>query len=215
MLYNQQIEHQKELLSTQMEIQTQTMQHIGREIHDNIGQKLTLASLYIQQLLLQKTKSETNAVENINEIINNSLVELRLLSKSLTDNKIESETLVLLLQSECEKTDKLQKCTFSYNPAANQIPILYQTKSIVLRITQEFIQNSIKHANCEKINVCLHITNTNLSLFLEDDGKGFVYKNNNKGIGLINIKKRTEIIGGKFELISSDKGTKITLEIPL
>jgi signal transduction histidine kinase len=215
MLFNQQIEHQKELLSTQMEIQTQTMQHIGREIHDNIGQKLTLASLYIQQLLQQKTKPETNAVENINEIINNSLIELRLLSKSLTDNKIETETVVVLLQSECEKTDKLKKCTFNYNLAANQIPIQYQTKSIVLRITQEFIQNSIKHANCEKINVNLHVTNTNLSLFLEDDGKGFIYKKDNKGIGLVNIKKRTEIIGGKFDLKSSDKGTKITLEIPL
>ena len=43
-------QHQQELLTTQLEIQTQTMQHIGREIHDNVGQKLTLASLYTQQL---------------------------------------------------------------------------------------------------------------------------------------------------------------------
>lgn len=45
--------HQKELLATQLEIQQATMQQIGRELHDNIGQKLTLASLYIQQLLYE------------------------------------------------------------------------------------------------------------------------------------------------------------------
>ena len=49
MLQTQHEDHQKELLSTQLEIQNQTMQHIGREIHDNVGQKLTLASLYTQQ----------------------------------------------------------------------------------------------------------------------------------------------------------------------
>ena len=46
--------HMEELLQTQVEIQTQTMKHIGREIHDNVGQKLTLSSLYLQQLLLKE-----------------------------------------------------------------------------------------------------------------------------------------------------------------
>ena len=44
--------HKEELLQTQVEIQKQTMKHIGREIHDNVGQKLTLSGLYLQQLLM-------------------------------------------------------------------------------------------------------------------------------------------------------------------
>ena len=58
MLTSQTEAHQKELLATQIEIQQQTMQHIGREIHDNIGQKLTLASLYTQQLWYVSSKAE-------------------------------------------------------------------------------------------------------------------------------------------------------------
>ena len=50
--------HQRELLSTQLEIQQATMQQIGRELHDNIGQKLTLVSLYVQQMLYENKVSE-------------------------------------------------------------------------------------------------------------------------------------------------------------
>ena len=73
--------HKKELLKTQMEIQSQTMKYIGREIHDNIGQKLTLSSLYLQQLVFEnKTEQITDNINNINDIINESLTELRHLS---------------------------------------------------------------------------------------------------------------------------------------
>jgi signal transduction histidine kinase len=216
MLYNQQIEHQKELLSTQIEIQTQTMQHIGREIHDNIGQKLTLASLYAQQIVFEN-KSEVNQnIENISNIINKSLIELRQLSKTLTDNSIETESIVSLLQVECDKVNAIKKCIFNYNKPSNQIQISYQVKSVLVRISQEFIQNSIKHANCEEISLSLHITNTNLLLQLEDDGKGFeIKKTSSNGIGLNNMKKRTEVIGGTYHLQSSKTGTKLTIEIPL
>ncbi len=217
MLYNQQIEHQKELLSTQIEIQYQTMQHIGREIHDNIGQKLTLASLYTQQLAYENKAPLINeSIDNISKIINSSLSELRQLSKSLTDNKIENLSVVDLLFEEVNKVNELQKCELTFNKIANQIAIPYQTKSILVRISQEFIQNSIKHANCSSILLDLYGTTSNLKLTLKDNGNGF--NTNNKtgtGIGLNNMKKRTEMIGGTFNLESDKTGTKLYIEIPI
>jgi signal transduction histidine kinase len=216
MLYNQKTEHQKELLSTQIEIQTQTMQHIGREIHDNIGQKLTLASLYAQQIVFENKDNGNQNIESISTLINNSLTELRQLSKSLTDNSIETETIVTLLETECEKVNSIKKCNFTYNKPASQISISYQIKSVLVRIAQEFIQNSIKHAHCDMILLNLYITNTNLQLLLEDDGKGFDTKKIfSSGIGLNNIKKRIEVIGGNYTFQSSKDGTKLSIEIPL
>ena len=108
-LEQQQILHQKELLTTEIEIQLQTMQHIGREIHDNVGQKLTLASLYTQQLLYENKLPDRNEkIENIGEIINQSLIELRHLSKSLTDNTIEKANISDLLRQEFEKIVELK-----------------------------------------------------------------------------------------------------------
>jgi signal transduction histidine kinase len=111
MLTYQKEEHHKELLENHIEIQNQTMQYIGREIHDNVGQKLTLASLYTQQLGFENKAPQINEnIENISLIINESLQELRELSKSLTDNSIASNTIDSLILNECDKVEKTKKC---------------------------------------------------------------------------------------------------------
>ena len=212
------ITHELQLSVVQLEMQQQTMQHLGREIHDNIGQKLTLASLYTQQLAYEnKVPLIKNTIENISAIIDQSLNELRQLSKSLTDNNIESSSLNQLLEIECNKFNDLKKCkiTFSGNPISS--PLAYQAKSVLLRISQEFIQNSIKHSFCKNIYVSLNHTNNKLKLSLQDDGKGFDEKlNNSNGMGLNNIKSRIKLIGGTYTLESNkNSGTKLTLEIPL
>jgi signal transduction histidine kinase len=212
-------EHQQELLTTQIEIQNQTMQYIGREIHDNIGQKLTLASLYTQQLAYEnKAPQIKGSIESISTIINESLSELRELSKSLTDNSIDSNSISSLLETECSKINELKITKVIFTTNANQIKLDYQRKSVLLRITQEFIQNSIKHANCNNIFISLHKSNNLLQLKLADDGKGFdvnVSQLTKSGIGLSNMKKRAEIIGGKYDIQSNSNGTKVVVEIPI
>lgn len=210
--------HQEELLSTQLEIQTQTMQHIGREIHDNIGQKLTLASLYTQQLSYENRTHQINdKIETIGNIINETLGELRQLSKSLTDDHIDKNDIVELLQKECSKANDLQICNVLFIHQQYAIKLPYQKKVILIRIVQEFLQNSIKHAVCKNIQVSLHIEANILYLTLKDDGKGFdIISSNSNGIGLSNMKKRTQLIGGIFILESStDNGTNLNIELPL
>jgi signal transduction histidine kinase len=212
-----QIMHQQEILSTKLEMQTQTMQHIGREIHDNVGQKLTLASLYTQQLAYENKAPHVNdKIESIGNIINESLVELRQLSKSLTDDTINDNTINELLEQECDNVNNLKKCTVVFSSNKKDIILSYQTKSILVRIVQEFLQNSLKHALCRNILISVNENNHFLQLHLQDDGKGFdTNAISHKGIGLSNIKKRAEIIGGKFSLKSElSKGTKLTIEIP-
>ncbi len=209
--------HAKELLSTQLEMQTQTMQHIGREIHDNVGQKLTLASLYTQQLAYENKAPHVNdKIESIGNIINESLAELRQLSKSLTDDSINDNNIDALLQQECENVNNLKKCSVVFNSNKRNIILPYQTKSILVRIVQEFLQNSLKHGHCKNIHISFNENGNFLQLHLQDDGKGFdTNTETHKGIGLSNIKKRAEIIGGKFALESElGKGTKLTIEIP-
>lgn len=210
--------HTAELLSTQIEMQNQTMQYIGREIHDNVGQKLTLASLYTQQLAYENKAPQINdKIENISHIINESLVELRQLSKSLTDDSIAGNSITELLQQECDKVSGTKKYNVSFNSNQHNIILTYQTKSILVRIAQEFLQNSIKHSGCKNVDVSLTANNDTVCLQLKDDGKGFdLEKISKSGIGLSNMKKRTELIGGKFYLESkAGAGTKCSIEILL
>jgi len=210
--------HKKELLKTQIEIQKQTMKHIGQEIHDNVGQKLVLSSLYLQQLPLEnQTPESAKSIKDISNIINESLEDLRNLSKSLTDDSIEMYSIVELIEKECDKLRTLKKYAITFENSVKSTVILYEVKSVLLRITQEFIQNSIKHADCKNIAVSLHENEGKLRLVLKDDGKGFdMNATNSEGIGLKNIEKRVKIINGTFMFKSNPQnGTAFTLEIPL
>lgn len=215
---NLELTHKEQLNSVKFEMQQMTMQNIGREIHDNVGQKLTLASLYTQQLDYEnKAPLITKTIESISELINQSLSELRQLSKSLTSDTIDCNSFAELLKLECDRFKGLKNCNITFADNSEIHLLGYQSKSILLRITQEFIQNSIKHSNCKNITITLNNSIKNINLSLEDDGEGFdVNRKTTNGIGLINIKNRLQIIGGTYTLQSQlNIGTKLTLEIPL
>lgn len=209
--------HKKELLQTQMEIQTQTMKYIGREIHDNVGQKLTLSSLYLQQLVLENKTPEVNeSIDSISDIINQSLSDLRQLSKSLTDDTIHDNSLTELIKIECEKIRQLKSYKVIFVSTLTITVTSYRIKSILLRIVQEFMQNSIKHAQCKNINITIVNTKDEVELLLKDDGKGFDINNiTSKGIGLKNIEKRVDVLNGNYSLTSDKNGTVLTVKIPI
>jgi signal transduction histidine kinase len=217
-LEQQQILHQKEILSTEVEIQFQTMQHIGREIHDNVGQQLTLASLYTQHLAYENKAPEINErIKNISEIINESLAELRHLSKSLTDNTIKNANVKDLLIREFAKIEGLKKYKLNLVINLEGLILSYQAKSVIVRVTQEFLQNSMKYADCKTLGINASVVNGRLKIVLTDDGVGFdVSDTKDSGIGLVNMEKRIELIGGSYLLESKkDVGTKLTIEISL
>ncbi|MFY1045040.1 sensor histidine kinase [Chryseobacterium sp. GP-SGM7] len=209
--------HQRELLTTQLEIQQATMQQIGRELHDNIGQKLTLASLYTQQLLYEnKIAGEIEKIDQVSQIINQSLHDLRSLSKTLTDDNINQKEIVTLIQEEVDNANILKKCNISFEHNFEYLDLDFVHKNVLLRITQEFIQNSFKHSQCENIMITLNTNEENLWEFkIIDDGIGFgIDKILSSGIGLTNMKNRAEIIGAAFNLESHEnKGTSIEIKL--
>ena len=214
------VEHQHEvqLFATKIEMQQQTMEYIGKEIHDNIGQKLTLASLYTQQLEHEnKAPNIKNNIDNISLLINESLAEMRELSKSLTDNTIENNSIYKLIEDECDRVRKLNLCSVKFISNTRSIDLGYQSKAVLIRIVQEFFQNSIKHSDCKNLTLQLSAFENSIELLLVDNGKGFdknkIYTN---GIGLKNMKKRTEMLNGNFILDSKlNVGTKITVTLPI
>ena len=209
--------HQKELLATQVEIQQATMQQIGRELHDNIGQKLTLVSLYTQQLLYEnKVPHVAETIEQVSSIINQSLSDLRSLSKTLANDNIRNKDIVSIIQEEIDNTNALKKCllTFDHHYAEKELDITH--KNLLLRITQEFIQNSLKHSQCKNIVVNLSSSEDYLwKLQLEDDGVGFDRaKIKSNGIGLTNMSNRAKMIGAEFSLESQEQiGTQLVIAL--
>jgi signal transduction histidine kinase len=208
-------QHSKELLSTQLKIQTQTMQHIGREIHDNVGQKLTLASLYTKQLLGKPTGS-SEKITTIGNIIDESLADLRQLSKSLTNPSLADLTLLQLLQDEAARINSLGNCYVQVTGHSTTVPLSPAQKNILFRLLQEFIQNSLKHAGCKKIKIDLQPVNNNFTVSASDDGKGFDATQKKEGQGLLNMQRRAEELNAIYEFKSTPgMGTQMILQLQL
>lgn len=209
--------HQIELLNTQLESQRQTMQFIGQEIHDSVAQKLTLASIYVQKLEFEKHDGLMESkIMPINKIINDSLMELRLLSKNLTDANLQHLTLEQLIQSECDRVNATGLCTAKLT-CNDVIELRVALKSSVLRIVQEFLQNSLKHSGCKQIVIDIQYQHELLHISMHDDGTGFKLNETvDNGIGLDNIRRRIQHLEGKYELKTEPgNGTNLTLFIPL
>ena len=210
-------QHQLDLLNTQLESQRQTMQFIGQEIHDSVAQKLTLASIYAQQLEFENNNEQLHKkLKPVNKILDDSLLELRQLSKNLTDSKLQHEDLASLIRHECEMINATGICIA--NPEMEEVVELsISMKSSLLRIVQEFLQNSLKHSGCKQILVKVTCLQEQLMVFMCDDGKGFILAEAaHTGIGLDNIRRRIQHLRGKYDLKSEPgKGTSLELVIPL
>jgi signal transduction histidine kinase len=213
-------QHFQDILHTKLEIQNQTMQDIGREIHDNIGQKLTLASIYANKMSYEnKFPQQHGQISTIGVLLSESIDELRSLSKNLTNQAVEIAELKALVEYECKRVNDLNVCKLVYSFNEAEYNMSNTIKNFILRIIQEFVQNSLKHSRCRNISLQFTYSEPGLSMRIQDDGVGFSMphqeERKNKGIGLLNMKKRAELIGAEFSFTSIiNEGTNLALFIP-
>ena len=208
--------HQSELQHAKIEIQQLTMSDIGRELHDGIGQRMTLASIYLRQINSQLSPEALNEKsKEVGQILLETLNELRGLSKELTTDQDHLLNLSGLLQTEIERLLALQICEIQYD--LQQVSLIQSRKAkFIQRIFQEFVQNSLKYSACQKMDIRLMQQQDTITLQISDDGKGFDLNAEFHGIGIANMKKRAALIGAELDLHTSPgQGSRMQLQIHL
>ncbi len=197
----------KELTKTQIEIREETLRHISWELHDNIGQLMTLAKIQVQ-MLGEKPENLDEASETIGTAIN----ELRSLSKMINPEALNKMSLPDALTLEIERFNRLKfiKSTIKISG----IPINFDTQReiIIFRILQEFFSNTIKHSKAKNLDVILKYSDDNLIIKAIDDGVGFNSKTPKAGIGLTNMTNRAKLINATLVITSENiAGTQLCL----
>jgi signal transduction histidine kinase len=201
------------LLQTQLEIQEQAFTYISQEIHDNIGQILSLVRLNLNTM---GTVLDEAKLTQTDELVGKAIQDLRELSHNLQNNRIHDigiieSTRQLLLS--LEKTGRYRtKFATPYD-----FHILDPNTDIILfRIIQEIVNNIIKHASADEIEITI-ASEPELTVFcIRDNGVGFNTNSPNKGpgIGLQNIINRAKLIAATVDVKSIlGTGTTITLYI--
>lgn len=208
--------HENTLLQSQLEIQEQTFQNIAREIHDNIGQKLTLAKLYLNSFDFNDRETARQQVSDSVNIIGQSISDLSDLSRSMSSEIILNNGLIKALEAEIARLAKTGIYKINFSVTGNPVFMDSNTELVLFRIVQEALHNIVKHANATTIDINLHYTENLLAMQVSDNGSGVFVDENNIGTGLQNIKKRATMLKGNLSINSKpDIGTTIKIEIPL
>lgn len=213
--------HEKDILKTQLEMQEQTLQHISREIHDNISLSLTLAKLNLNTLdwdHLSKTKSQ---IDSSLQQISKAITDLSDISKGMNSELIANQGLIEVLEKETKRVIGLNLFELKYTITGNPVFMDSQKELVVFRIIQEAFNNIIKHAKATLVKLNLEYGANHVNVLITDNGKGFcreeVEQNKNKEskAGLINMQKRATLFNGKTTIDSNiGTGTSISITIP-
>ena len=219
-LENQQLksQFQQALLQTQLEIQEQTLKTISQEIHDNVGQVLSLAKLNLGTFEDTESIYNQTKINDTKQLVSKAINDLRDLSRSLHGDKITE----LGLQESVSNELKILQNTGQYKTELKIIGDGYklepQKEMVLFRIVQEAINNAIKHSKAKNINVQLKYDPAMFILMINDDGVGFnatALDSAQTGIGLKNMQNRASLIGGLFSINSlENSGTSVSVEIP-
>lgn len=213
--------YMQEILKTELEIKEQTMKNISDEIHDNVGQVLSLVVLNLSQVEI-KASDVSGKIERTMILVQKAIGDLRNLSKTLNSENIASLGLTAIIKSELEMLEKTGRYQTTLKLSGEEKRLDGNKELVMYRIIQESLNNIIKHARARSINVSLGFDTNKLLLEITDDGIGFdlnnagekdIYKN---GAGLNNMKKRAGLIGSSFGIKSApSKGTTIFMSMPL
>ncbi len=204
----------------QMEEARNTERHrISGELHDGVLGKLFGTRL---SLSLFGNKHFSNTTED-QEVFRSYVQEMQLIEKEIRsishdlkkDVVSEYETFIQMTQNLIDKTSQYTEMTISLETDGRIDWERFTNHQLIhiYRILQEGFQNAIKHSRAKELMVRYISMGENLMIEIQDNGCGFK-KNNKDGIGLKNMKNRVDQLHGSFKIVSSNAGTKISINIP-
>lgn len=233
LLYNrykwkQQTRMQIEILKQQelaaksiLEAEEKERSRIAKDLHDGVGQMMSAARMNLSSFynhLQIKNNTEDQSLLNIIQLVDDSCKEVRAVSHSMMPAALLSKGL----------PDAVEELVSKINGTALQVSFHSEgfnsrfdsnTETIVYRVIQECVNNTIKHAGATELDIALIFETDIISVTIEDNGKGFSYNQSNEeeeGIGLKNIRSRIQFLKGTVDFDTAPgRGTLVAIHVPV
>jgi PAS domain S-box-containing protein len=213
-------EEKRRLADRLFRAQEKERSRIGRELHDDFAQRLALLTIRLQEMQLEPTLPSRNSlrIAELRKQANQLSVDLTLFSHRLHSSFLEKWGLVPAVRNQCKDISRLHQvevtCEIGDLPS-----IINENAALTLfRVLQEALHNTIKHSRATKVVVELSATDGDLELSVADNGIGFnsaAAQNDSTGLGLISMKERLELVGGKLSIRSGPSGTRLSASVPI
>ena len=203
---------EQELANSRLEIQEQTFKNIAWELHDNVGQLLSVANIQLNMLSATVASDHHAQLDETKGIVQESLKEVRNLSRSLNKEVILNNGLVASIETEIQRFNRMNFLEAKAEVSGTECCINPKDEIIIYRILQEFFSNVIKHAKADKLFVNLAFEPQKLVVNAKDDGVGFNMEKVRKNAGLLNMKSRAALINATLN-IQSENGNGVHLKL--
>jgi signal transduction histidine kinase len=202
--------------------QEEERQRLSRELHDEAGQLLTALKIGLNLIQADLPKASP-LYERTNEAValtDMTMERLRTLARDLRPPALDTAGLNPTLEGLCHEFGRRTRLAIEYTGA--NLPVLPDRSNICLyRFLQEALTNVAKHAQATQVRVKLSASATEVSVVVEDNGRGFDEKAGQlpegqpKGIGLLGMQERLELLGGRLEIVSrTGQGAYLTAHLP-
>ncbi|MCR8560946.1 hypothetical protein KXD93_25030 [Mucilaginibacter sp. BJC16-A38] len=192
---------------------------ISRELHDEVGIKLSALKLFLSALYEKTFRAGQEDIrqlaQNSEDLIGEVMQDVRQLLHDLSPRVLEEFGYLTAVEGLLGKINKAQKVAFKLNVFGLEKRLKKDHELALYRMTQELINNVLKHANARQVFLEIGRRDGQLILMIEDDGKGFDTSGQKEGFGLHNLATRTKLLRGDLHIDSSPgKGTTILIKIP-
>jgi len=210
-----QADYRKKVALVHTEAQEEILRSITSEIHDNIGQQLSVINLKTKQLLGHVSNEHKPEVNSILEDISQVVHDTRDLIYYLRANRVTLDGFQHAFDDIIETLQSTGRFIIDYDILGTFYRLDEYSELMIYRISQEIINNIIRHSNAQNILIKIQYDKEQFGIVIKDDGNGFDLNNYRKGVGLSNIYKRAEAIEAKVTIDTEiNKGTKFELTLP-
>jgi len=191
---------------------------IASDLHDGLGPVLSAINLFFEAYIDAPTGAEkTNIETKLKVIINDAIAEVSRISHNISPHILENYGLTTALKTFIDQLNNCEKLKIKLHiDHLNRFDL--KTELTVYRTIAELINNTIKHANCNKIEISFEQTGDILHIKYEDDGSGFSIietRKDSNGMGIENIQNRIQSLGGTITFSNAGNGgMKAVIAIP-
>lgn len=210
----------KELNAYLQNVREDERSNIAREIHDELGQQLTVLKMDISWLnkkLADKDPVITERLHGLIEMIDNTVRSVRRISSELRPSMLDDLGLPAAIEWQAQEFSKRTGLSIESDIELLDMKLPGKVSISLYRVYQESLTNIARHAGATEVKVCLKPVDDKLLLTVTDNGKGFLPKDidNRKTLGILGMKERVALIGGSCEIESEPgKGTHVRVIVP-
>jgi signal transduction histidine kinase len=210
-------EQRSDLAQKLISTQESTLRHISRELHDEFGQVLTAIGSMLGRAGKHVPEGSPlrEDLKEVQEIAQSTLNNIRTLSQALHPVLLEEAGLESTLDWYIPTVGRQTGLALHYEKTGQPFPVEMSAGVHIYRVLQEALNNVSRHSGASDAWIRLRFSPDSLELEVEDHGAGFVAEKMQRGIGLVAMRERAELIGGTLAISPrSQGGTKVRLQIP-